>query len=89
MTFGVGQISSMSGDELRALEPKLRPYLERSCKEHNLSMLFFMLTNIIEESTTLMYYGDEAAALIEEAFPTDTGKRQRTANWRCIRGKNS
>ncbi len=68
VTFGVGQISSMSGEELKALEPKLRPYLERSCKEHNLSMLFFMLTNIIEESTTLMYYGEEAAALIEEAF---------------------
>ena len=31
-------------------------------------MLFFMLTNIIEESTTLMYYGEEAAAFIEEAF---------------------
>lgn len=36
VTFGVGQINSMSGSELDELERRLRPYLEKSCREHGL-----------------------------------------------------
>ena len=68
VTFGVGQINSMSGSELDELERRLRPYLEKSCREHGLSMMFFMLTNIIEESTRLMCYGESADTLVEDAF---------------------
>ena len=68
VAFGVGQINSMSSAELRQIEQKLRPYLEKSCREHGLSMMFFMLTNIVEETTQLMYYGESAASLIREAF---------------------
>lgn len=68
VTFGVGQINSMSGSELDELERRLRPYLEKSCREHGLSMMFFMLTNIIEESTRLMCYGESAGMLVEDAF---------------------
>ena len=68
VTFGVGQINSMSGSELDELERRLRPYLEKSCREHGLSMMFFMLTNIIEESTRLMCYGESADMLVEDAF---------------------
>ena len=50
------------------LERRLRPYLEKSCREHGLSMMFFMLTNIIEESTRLMCYGESADMLVEDAF---------------------
>lgn len=68
VTFGVGQINSMSGSELDELERRLRPYLEKSCREHGLSMMFFMLTNIIEESTRLMCYGESADMLVDDAF---------------------
>ena len=68
VAFGVGQINSMSSAELRQIEQKLRPYLEKSCREHGLSMMFFMLTNIVEETTQLMYYDESAASLIREAF---------------------
>ena len=68
VTFGVGQINSMSGGELDEIEKRLRPFLEKSCKEHGLSMMFFMLTNIIEESTRLMCYGESANTLVQEAF---------------------
>ena len=66
--FGVGQINSMSSAELSRIEQMLRSYLEKSCREHGLSMMFFMLTNIVEETTQLMYYGESAASLIKEAF---------------------
>ena len=68
VSFGVGQINSMSSEELSGIEKKLRPYLERTCREHGFSMMFFMLTNIIEETTTLMCYGEAASALVEDAF---------------------
>ena len=68
MTFGVGQINSMSGGELDEIEKRLRPYLEKSCREHGLSMMYFMLTNIMEESTPLMCYGEAAEQLVQEAF---------------------
>lgn len=68
VSFGVGQINSMSAEELQEIEQKLRPYLEKSCREHGLSMMFFMLTNIIDESTELMCYGESADSLVQEAF---------------------
>lgn len=68
VTFGVGQINSMSAEELKNISEKLRPFLEKSCKDHGLSMMFFMLTNIIEESTDLMCYGESSDSLISEAF---------------------
>ena len=33
-----------------------------------MDMMFFMLTNIIEESTRLMCYGESADMLVEDAF---------------------
>lgn len=66
--FGVGQINSMSAEELNSIEKKLMPYMEEHCREHGMSMMFFMLTNIIEEETNLMCYGDGAEALAVEAF---------------------
>lgn len=68
VAFGVGQINSMSQTELDSIRAKLQAYLERSSKEHNLDMMFFMLTNIMEEKSTLMCWGDGAAALVQEAF---------------------
>ena len=53
---------------LAEIEKKLRPYLEKSCREHGLSMMFFMLTNIIEETTVLMCYGESADSLVKDAF---------------------
>ena len=66
--FGVGQINSMSAEELKNIEQKLMPYMEQHCRDHSMNMMFFMLTNIIEEETNLMCYGDGAEGLAVEAF---------------------
>ncbi len=66
--FGVGQISSMNRLELSELKEKLIPYLQKAYEEQETDMIFFMLTNIIEESTELLYIGNEATELIERAF---------------------
>ncbi len=42
--------------------------MESECGKHGIEMVFFMLTNIIEESTELLYYGRGAKEVIDKAF---------------------
>ncbi len=36
--------------------------------KNGVSSVYFMLTNILEESTELIYYGEDCDRLLEEAF---------------------
>jgi manganese-dependent inorganic pyrophosphatase len=67
-TFGVGQISSMDTDELMEIADKLRPQLEVEASKSGMSMVFFMLTNILDEDTRLLCYGKDAPELVMEGF---------------------
>lgn len=66
--FGVGQINSMDAEELVEIKEKLVPYLETGASLHGLDMIYLMLTNIIEESTELLYYGKGSRELVREAY---------------------
>ena len=68
VTFGVGQITSLDAGELESIKEQLLPQMESECGKHGIEMVFFMLTNIIEESTELLYYGSGAKEVIEKAF---------------------
>lgn len=68
ITFGVGQLTSMSPDELEDIKEKLVPYMKKAFAEHGLNMLFIMLTNILEESTEILCEGEGARELIIDAF---------------------
>lgn len=72
--FGVGQINSMHEEELQEIKERILPYLEKAANIHRLDMVFFMLTNIVEESTELLCYGKGAKEQVLEAFdlPQDT-----------------
>lgn len=74
VTLGVGQINSMAVEELDAIKDKMLPYLQKSLQEHEIDMLYFMLTNIMEESTELLYAGNGAKELALKAFslPAET-----------------
>ena len=72
--IGVGQISSMNSEELDTIEKRLEGYLEKVQLGRGLDMVFFMLTNILEESTRLLYCGDGAAKLVESSFEVTVGK---------------
>lgn len=71
-TFGVGQITSMSQDELSEIKSRLVPYMDKAFREHGVDMLFFMLTDIMGESTELILKGDHARETIENAFDKET-----------------
>ena len=69
--FGVGQISSMDAEELEEIQETLRPQLEEACGKNGIQMIFFMLTNILTEDTTLMTFGEGAEDLVKESFGVD------------------
>jgi manganese-dependent inorganic pyrophosphatase len=68
IAFGVGQISSMDSEELLQIKEKLQPFLVSECGRHDISRVYFMLTNIIEESSELLYYGEGSQEMAEIAF---------------------
>jgi manganese-dependent inorganic pyrophosphatase len=70
INFGVGQISSMNKAELSACKDKLLPYMEEVRTSYGLDMVFFMMTDIINESTELLMVGDMCKEVIENAFET-------------------
>jgi manganese-dependent inorganic pyrophosphatase len=72
ITFGAGQITSMDASELTALKPKLISFMENACQAPGMDMLFFMLTNIIQESTELLFVGEQAKEIVQEAFGETT-----------------
>ncbi|HEX3076875.1 MAG TPA: putative manganese-dependent inorganic diphosphatase, partial [Lachnospiraceae bacterium] len=68
ITFGVGQITAMNSEELDKIKDKLVPYMEKAYKDHGVEMLFFMLTNILQESTELLFQGNGSKEVVENAF---------------------
>lgn len=74
VTLGVGQINSMTETELESIKDKMIPYLQKALIDHEVEMIYFMLTNIMEESTEILYAGNGAKELAIEAFslPADT-----------------
>ena len=66
--FGVGQISSMDSNELDMIKEKIMPQMEKECQSGEMQMVFFMLTNILTETTKLIFVGDGAKELAESAF---------------------
>lgn len=68
ISFGVGQINVMTEEELADIKRKLLPYLKETEEAMKVNMIFFMLTNIFSESTELLYVGDNAEELIQNAF---------------------
>lgn len=84
VSFGVAQISSLNADELLKLKERMLPYLKKAHNEHGVDMMFFMLTNILTESTQLLCEGTGAEALILKAFRMDTEEMDRPADGDCI-----
>lgn len=79
ISFGIGQISSLNAEELAELKERLLPYLKKIHEEQGIDMVFFMLTNILTESTELLCEGSGAEALIMNAFHIEPADHQEPA----------
>ena len=68
VSFGVGQINSMTQKDLDDVRARLIPYMEKALTSHAIPMLFFMLTNIPQGTTELLCAGNGAQELARKAF---------------------
>lgn len=66
--FGVAQISAMSREELDRIGEQLRPFMSQVLGEKKLDMVYVMLTDILEESSMVIFSGEEAGKLLARAF---------------------
>ena len=68
INFGVGQISSMDTDELAVIKERLVPFMVSECGRHGVTRVYFMLTDIMTQSTELLFYGEGSREMAENAF---------------------
>ena len=68
ISFGVGQITSLNSGELNELKDRMLSYMDRAREDEKVDMMFFMLTNILTESTELICDGQGAEQLATDAF---------------------
>ena len=66
--FGVAQISAMSGEELEQIGEQLHPFLPQVLGEKRLNMVYVMLTDILEESSKIIFAGEDAGKILAHAF---------------------
>ncbi len=68
VTFGIGQVSCMDSEELTQVKRKIFSYMKEQYKNLGVDMIFFMLTDMMNPATELLYVGDGAEALVEDAL---------------------
>lgn len=66
--FGIGQITSMNAEELDEIKDRMMEYSKKAKEQHQVDMMFFMLTNILTETTDLICVGQGAEAMVAAAF---------------------
>lgn len=71
VTIGVGQITSLNGGELDKLKGRMEAFMEKALENNGLNMIFFMLTNILTETTELICEGQGALQMAGKAFHQD------------------
>jgi len=68
VTFGISQITSLNEGELKMLGDRLKPCLEQFRITQHVDMVFFMATDIVKESTTLYYVGEDVDVILETLY---------------------
>lgn len=71
--IAISQVTSVNQEELHELKPQMLDYMRSSLEKSGLNMMFVMLTNIIEETTELLFVGHNAAELVQIAFQQPGG----------------
>lgn len=68
ITFGIGQVNFMNKDDMEKVKERLKPYISKVMEKESMNMLFFMLTDIMENGSLVIYCGDKAEELVEDGF---------------------
>lgn len=67
LSVGIGQINSVNEKEISRIKDAMKQYLEQN-KENDCDIIIFVMTNILEEGSDVLAYGDGAEKLCAAAF---------------------
>ena len=67
-SVGVSQVMAMGQLELERVGKRIRSQLAQMRGQKKVDVLFIMLTDILNESTELLFFGDDAEGLVKQAF---------------------
>lgn len=67
-SVGVSQVMAMGQLELERVGKRIRGQLAQMRGQKKVDVLFIMLTDILNESTELLFYGDDSEGLVKQAF---------------------
>ena len=70
ISFGVGQFNIMDNAEIESIRDKIYQYMVNENKNRGSDMMFFMLTNIMEKASTVVFCGKEAYKYVSKIFHT-------------------
>ena len=68
LSFGVGQVVTADRNQLRALQKPLEQFMRKELAQRGMDMMFFMMTNILTQTTELLCAGEQACEIVVEAF---------------------
>lgn len=74
IVVGVGQLNCMTEEEMSVIREPMREYIKTVAGENGIQMAFFMLTDIMAESSEVLCAGKNAAQLLANAFNVDAGE---------------
>ncbi len=77
--FAVAQISAVSKAQLDSIFDELCDYMNTVLVDKNLDMVYVMLTNIIDQSTELLFSGKDSDSVVANAFGPETLSGRDTA----------
>ena len=69
-SIAVAQVTGMSKEELKRVKEEMLPYLKEALPSSGMDMLFLLLTNILEQSSELLFAGTGARDTVSTAFPS-------------------
>ena len=68
VTIGVGQINTMSQTEIDNIRGRIENYIDRVVNDGNVDMVFLLMTNIMIESSEVVFAGKSAGSVLANAF---------------------
>lgn len=71
ISFGIGQGSFVSERSIQQAKELLLPYLDEVLQKEELDLVCYMLTNVLESSTELIFAGEHAGEIVALGFSPD------------------
>jgi manganese-dependent inorganic pyrophosphatase len=71
VNIGIGQVNCMEASESEEMSARMDEYIRGSCQTYGLNMTFFMITNVLDESSRVVCSGNNAVSTLCRAFNTE------------------